>query len=231
MRFILLGLLGLLSTAATAQTQLTGRVLTRGTHQPLPQVSVQLAGQPLGATTDADGRFRLTVPAGVSSPALSFSHLGYQPLTVPAAQLGTEVEMAEQSYLIGDVEISAVRLRQLLLRRWKLDSAWVAAQTRKDVDQMCAQHPKLASQREETYQSLFAAIAGQRREYRDKGIVRTWGGISGTNSRLHWQFDEATRTITVAEGLLPTTVLELTTQRLVLQRADGFVYTWVPADK
>lgn len=232
-RFLYFSLLLLPGVAGAQTQQVSGRVLSSGNQQPLSQVSVQVAGQSTSTTTDEAGRFVLRLPAGLTSPALTFSHLGYQPLTVPAAQLGADVELPEQRYLIGEVEISHARLRQLLLRRWKLDSAFVAAQTRKDVDGMCAANPQYAHRREEMYQTMFQAISGQRREYRDKGIVKTWGGISGTNSRLRWQFDEATRTINVeaGEGTKPTTVLELTAERLVVRRYDGFVYTWVPADK
>lgn len=231
-RILGLGLCATLSSLASlAQTQLHGRVLSSATKQPLSQVSVQVTGQHTGTTTDATGRFSLSVPADVAT--LTVSHLGYQPLTVPAAQLGAEVLLAEQTYLIGEVQISHARLRQLLLRRWRLDSAHVAAQTRKDIDQMCIQNPSSASQREEMYRLLFQTVSDQRREYRDKGIVKTWGGIGGTNSRLRWQFDEATRTINVevGEGTRPTTVLELTAERLVVQRYDGFITTWVPAEK
>lgn len=225
-------LLLLLTSVAAAQTPVAGRVRAAGSHQPLSLVTVQASGRTLG-TTDEAGRFSFMLPADVTSPTLTFSHLGYQPLTLPATQLGPDVELREQSYLIGEVEVSYGRLRQLLLRRWKLDSACVAGMVRKNVDEQCARNPTFAPRREEMYRSLFQSVAGQRREYRDKGVVKTWGGIGGTSSRLRWQFDEATRTINVeaAAGTKPTTVLELTAERLVVQRYDGFVYTWVPAEK
>ncbi len=76
------------SSPPPARTALTGRVLESGTQEPVPFATVFVPGTKVGTTTDVDGHFRLTVPAGTDSvvaTAMSFRRLA---LPLRAARSG-----------------------------------------------------------------------------------------------------------------------------------------------
>lgn len=66
---------------ASAQTRtVKGTVIDAHTDEPLIGVSVTVAGESTGVTTDIDGDFAITVPQ--TATKLSFSYIGYQSQTV-----------------------------------------------------------------------------------------------------------------------------------------------------
>lgn len=81
-RSLLLALV-MLPLAALAQVTLSGSVLDP-TNDPLPGVSVRLRGSGLGTTTDAAGRYTLTVPD--RNGVVEFTLVGYTLRSVPVAQ-------------------------------------------------------------------------------------------------------------------------------------------------
>ncbi len=60
-------------TALFAQVVISGTVVDQG-NAPLPGVSVQLRNSNLGTTTDATGKFTLSIPS--QSGVLQFSYIG-----------------------------------------------------------------------------------------------------------------------------------------------------------
>ena len=84
-------LLALCGTSAFAQTrEITGRVTSTATGQPLPDAVVSVAGQPSGVHTDERGEFRLRVPAGDVN--IVARRIGYKRVTqrVPSASSSAE---------------------------------------------------------------------------------------------------------------------------------------------
>ncbi|RZK86809.1 MAG: SusC/RagA family TonB-linked outer membrane protein, partial [Hymenobacter sp.] len=69
-------------------------------------VTVLVKGTQNGATTDAQGRFNLSVPAG-TEPVLVFSSVGYEPLEVPAGTRSTldVVRLKEVATDLNDVVV------------------------------------------------------------------------------------------------------------------------------
>jgi len=65
---------------AWAQTVITGTVTDAATSEILAGATVQVKGTNTGTSTDAQGQYRLTVPANGASSTLVFSFIGYQPL-------------------------------------------------------------------------------------------------------------------------------------------------------
>jgi TonB-linked SusC/RagA family outer membrane protein len=61
-------------SSAFAQRDVSGRVVDSRDGSPLKDVSVTVRGSRIGTTTDADGRFRISVP---SNAALIFSSIGF----------------------------------------------------------------------------------------------------------------------------------------------------------
>ncbi|QJD79170.1 SusC/RagA family TonB-linked outer membrane protein [Spirosoma rhododendri] len=70
----------LLAQISRAQTPITGTVTDAANGEKLAGTTVQVKGTNVGATTNADGRYQLTLPAGGTT--LVFSFIGYQPTEV-----------------------------------------------------------------------------------------------------------------------------------------------------
>ena len=86
-------LLALFSTSAFAQTrEITGRVTSTATGQPLPGAVVAVAGQPVGTRTDERGEFRLRVPAG--DVTVAARAIGYKRITQRVAAGASSTEFA-----------------------------------------------------------------------------------------------------------------------------------------
>lgn len=217
----------LLSTAAFAQRTVSGRVTAQATKEALPQVTVRVEGQP-GVVTNKEGRFSLSVPT--PEAAVTFSHLGYQSLTVPASQLGPEVALTEQRYLIGEVQVSYVQLQKLLLRQWRIAPGSLDAASQLITARVRALDPKKAETLDKNPDAVRKIMEMARYDFRENGVVKTKLLIAG--HKLRWQLDEETRTLTVMDdegGTRKIDVVELTAERMVLKHADGEI-AYVPAD-
>src|SRR6185312_5880814 len=64
---------------AYAQVNVTGVVRGSDDGKPIPGVSILVKGAKNGVSTDADGKFKISVP---SNAILTFSFIGYNPLNV-----------------------------------------------------------------------------------------------------------------------------------------------------
>ncbi|WP_460675631.1 SusC/RagA family TonB-linked outer membrane protein [Hymenobacter coalescens] len=89
---LLLGALWAVTSATLAQAQqtrpLTGRVLDAGSGEGLPGVTVVVKNSTVGASTNENGEFTLSVPEG-SDATLVFSYVGYLTETVSAGRQGS----------------------------------------------------------------------------------------------------------------------------------------------
>ncbi|WP_160718026.1 SusC/RagA family TonB-linked outer membrane protein [Chitinophaga solisilvae] len=70
-----------LSIMAAAQQVISGKVTGAADSTGLPGVNISVPGAGSGAITDANGRYKLQLPANAAT--LHFSFLGYEPQTVP----------------------------------------------------------------------------------------------------------------------------------------------------
>ncbi|GAB2965291.1 hypothetical protein GCM10027048_38650 [Hymenobacter coalescens] len=221
----------LLPAVALAQRTVSGRVTALSTQEALPQVTVRVEGQPTSVVTDKNGRFSLTLPAeGLS---LTFSHVGYQPLTVPADKLGADVALEEQRYLIGEVQVSYVQLRKLLLKEWRIEPASLGAAAQNILTRLRAMDPKKADYLAGNPDAVRKVLEMARYEFRENGIVKTKLLIAG--HKLRWQLDEENRTLTLVSderGERQIQVVELTDSRLVLksQGDANSAVAYIPAD-
>ena len=91
----------LFHAAAFAQTTVSGRVLEEKGNAGLPGVTVLQTGTTNGVSTDAEGRFTLTLPESSDSVLLSFSLVGYVTRSAQvAAGSHTTVRLAADTRLI-----------------------------------------------------------------------------------------------------------------------------------
>ena len=90
------------ATAAPQDIPVTGRV-TDSKGEPLPGVTVLVKGTTTGASTDADGRFALTVP---ESSTLVFSSVGFIRQEFPVGTTTTfEVRLQDDQQSVGEVVV------------------------------------------------------------------------------------------------------------------------------
>lgn len=119
---LLWGLLGLIGSASSVWAQtgtITGIVVDAETQGPLPGVNVVLVGRPIGAATDAEGRYTL---AGLApgTYALRASFVGYQ----DQVQEGIVVRAGEVVTVNFALRPTAVGLEEVVVigygtRRWR----------------------------------------------------------------------------------------------------------------
>jgi TonB-dependent starch-binding outer membrane protein SusC len=104
--FIMLCLFLIISTVgAYAQQRTVTGTVTDVNRQPLPGVTVVVAGTTIGTVTTADGRFSLSVPSGTET--LQFTFVGMRAQEVPLAGR-TNIAVTLEEETIGIEEVVAV---------------------------------------------------------------------------------------------------------------------------
>jgi hypothetical protein len=111
--------LGLVYAQEQIQTNsLVGRVVDKETNEPIVGANVVVVGTTLGASTDAEGKFRINrVPVGFY--ALRISSIGYTPFTksdiVVSSSRPTEllIPLMETSIQVEGVEVEATYFQRL----------------------------------------------------------------------------------------------------------------------
>lgn len=89
--------------AQQANRTVTGKVLDEN-KQPMPGVAILIVGTASGGTTDFDGNFSLSVPAGNNE--LQFSFIGYETVKMPIPADNTiRLQMKPQTLTLDDVVV------------------------------------------------------------------------------------------------------------------------------
>lgn len=89
--------------AQQANRTVTGMVLDEN-KQPMPGVAILIVGTTSGGTTDFDGNFTLSVPAGNNE--LQFSFIGYETVKIPIPVNNTiQLQMKPQTMTLDDVVV------------------------------------------------------------------------------------------------------------------------------
>ncbi|HET9486287.1 MAG TPA: SusC/RagA family TonB-linked outer membrane protein, partial [Chryseosolibacter sp.] len=102
----LVAMLLMASVFALGQT-ITGRVTTSSDGAPLPGVSVLVRGTTTGLTTDADGRYTVTVPD--ESSVLTFSFIGFVTQEIVVGNRTTiNVVMVDDATQLSEVVVTAL---------------------------------------------------------------------------------------------------------------------------
>ena len=74
-------------------------------NEPLPGATVMVPGTTVGTSTNAQGRYSVTVPNGASS--LQFNYIGYKPRTLAIAGNTMNVRMQEDAAQLDEVVVTA----------------------------------------------------------------------------------------------------------------------------
>ena len=108
-KFLIAICAALTTVSAGAQTLVEGIVTDSATGDVLPFVNIAVSGTTVGTISDMNGEFRLSVPAGMTGKPLSFSSVGYSPITksMPASSdERMEVALTPVDYKINEVVIT-----------------------------------------------------------------------------------------------------------------------------
>lgn len=96
--------------AVRQDREIQGQVTAAESGEPLPGVNVLVKGSTTGTTTDAQGRYRITISAGTS---LVFSFVGYRPKEVTlGVQNQINVVMAADLKTLGEVVVTALGIER-----------------------------------------------------------------------------------------------------------------------
>ncbi|WP_375443367.1 SusC/RagA family TonB-linked outer membrane protein [uncultured Fibrella sp.] len=92
--------------SAWAQTIVTGTVTDATSNERLAGATVQVKGTTVGTTTDAQGSYKINVPANGSSATLVFSFIGYQPLEQSVGNQTTiNAKLTSSDNALGEVVV------------------------------------------------------------------------------------------------------------------------------
>jgi len=84
----------------------TGKVTDKDDGSAIPGVSVKVLGTSIGVTTGADGKYSVTVPS--SAKSLTFSFIGYTPITMPIVGLVVNAQMVVSTKQLSEVVVTAL---------------------------------------------------------------------------------------------------------------------------
>lgn len=97
--------------SAMAQQTVSGRVTSSVDGAPLPGVSILVKGTNTGTSTDADGRFAISVPDNNAVLVLSFIGFTSQEVTV-GNQTNVNIEMSEDATELSEVVVTALGIER-----------------------------------------------------------------------------------------------------------------------
>lgn len=121
--------LGMLASPAVAQTVLSGTVRDARTQAPVPFATVAVPGQAGGTVSNAEGTFRLALPAA-GADSVRVQSLGYAPLAVavrglPAGPL--VLRLAPQAYTLQEATVRGYSPASLLWQAVRRTTAALAS--------------------------------------------------------------------------------------------------------
>ncbi|RYU79931.1 SusC/RagA family TonB-linked outer membrane protein [Hymenobacter persicinus] len=104
---VILLMTSLLQQAIAQDRAISGRVTDRANGQGLPGVTVLVKGTTIGASTNSDGTYTLSVPA--SATTLSFTSIGYVSVERPIGTASTiDIGLSTDTKTLGEVVVTAL---------------------------------------------------------------------------------------------------------------------------
>ena len=101
--FMLIGMLIFFNSVNAQDRTVSGTIVDQEDNQPLPGVSVVVKGTSVGTTTDADGKFKVRLPAGRNQ--LEISYAGYQTQTVGADRANVSLRLTKDLSELNEVQV------------------------------------------------------------------------------------------------------------------------------
>ena len=108
---VLLLMTGLLQQVHAQNRSISGRVTDRSNGQGLPGVTVLVKGTTIGASTNVDGTFALSVPP--TATTLTISSIGFVTVELPIGSNSTfDVALAPDAKQLGEVVVTALNVER-----------------------------------------------------------------------------------------------------------------------
>lgn len=160
---------------ASAQTKVTGVVLSAEDGQPVIGASVKVKGATAGTITDVDGKFSITAPAGAKTLVVSFVGTETQEIAVtPSAR----IVLKASSKALNEVVVTAYGLKR------SEKSLGFSASTVKSEDLTAAKGPSLMGGLQGKVAGLTITSAGGTGSSQ-KVVIRGVTSFSGNNQPLY----------------------------------------------
>ncbi len=230
--FLLTGLL--VFNVSYSQRTIVGRVVEASTGTIIAETNLQIEGAQGGTTTDSQGRFSMKV--NDTTPNIIVSHIGYKTRKIPVSEIGTEIQLEEQIYQIGEVSVKYVSLRKLLIKKWRIDDSSIDEFVATTLENMKNKDPEKYEKLSKKPDSMKEAAKLIRLVFHEDGAARI-KALLFFGQTFEWKLDEDSRTIVLIdkEGNERTkTISELTANKLIikgLNKAGSFVeMSYVPAN-
>ncbi len=106
--FLLLSLTIYAVNAISQEREITGKITSKTTNEPLPNTNILIKGTTRGTASDADGNFRLTIPAAGATLVISYIGYATQEITV-TDQTVVNVALVESATALGMVTVVGTR--------------------------------------------------------------------------------------------------------------------------
>ncbi len=84
---------------------ITGRVIAKEDHEPIPGATIKVKGSNTGTVTDANGKFKLTLPAKADALIVAFIGYDVREIKVPSKN-ETDIELSSSSKALAEVVIA-----------------------------------------------------------------------------------------------------------------------------
>ncbi|MGI4871773.1 MAG: SusC/RagA family TonB-linked outer membrane protein [Janthinobacterium lividum] len=105
--------LGVVALPVWAQTQAVSGTVTDSKGEALPGVNIVVKGTSQGTTTNAEGRYSLSIPANRAGVTLTFSYVGYKAEDVAVGEQNSiDVKLGADTKELDEVVVTALGIRK-----------------------------------------------------------------------------------------------------------------------
>src|SRR4030095_14241230 len=106
LRFLCLAILLFISATIWAQREVSGQVTDNENKSPLQGVNVTVKNSRVGTATDADGKFRLAIPADAKTLVFTYSGFDAREVDVSNAQGDLNISLAKNVLALNEVVVA-----------------------------------------------------------------------------------------------------------------------------
>ena len=123
-KMLLFFLIFLTFNSAKTQTLITQKVTDCKTDEPIPFVSIGIAGQNVGTITDEKGVFSLQIPQNFIQDSLTFSSIGFETKRLSIKNIQTDLQLCPQTTQLPVLTVSSKPRKEKILGLNRTGSAF-----------------------------------------------------------------------------------------------------------
>ena len=164
--------------AMAQNVQITGTVTSSEDGQPLPGASVSVKGTNVGTTSDAQGKYTLTVPSDAKTLEISFVGLKTQEVEIGGKSV-IDVSMAPETTALNEVVVTALGIKR------SEKSLGYSATTVSSDEVTKGETPSIANALQGKIAGVTISSGSGAPGASTKVIIRGYSSISGNNQPLY----------------------------------------------